>query len=248
MKIGIIGAGNIGGTLVRNLRKLDHEVWVANSRGPETLAQLAKETGARAVTAREAVKDVDLVIITIPEKGIEQLPQDLLAGVRDSVVVVDTGNYYPDIRDGRMAELEKAPSESAWVSQMIGRPVIKAFNTIPAHSLATGGKPPGTGGRIALPVSGDDPGSKKQVMKLIDDLGFDPVDAGTLNESWRQQPGTPAYCTNLGSDELQKALSSTNRERSQRIRKVAEAGFKNLSPSSPPDAIVTMARELQKAS
>src|ERR1700730_2504865 len=106
MKIGIIGAGNIGGVLTRKLRQLNHDVRVANSRGPETLKQLAEETGARAVNVTDAVKDVDLVVITIPEKNIEQLPKDLFRGVPESVVVVDTGNYYPSIRDGVMPELE----------------------------------------------------------------------------------------------------------------------------------------------
>jgi 8-hydroxy-5-deazaflavin:NADPH oxidoreductase len=247
MKIGIIGAGHIGSTLVRKLRKLNHEVRVANSRGPETLAGLSKETGARAVNVRDAVKDVDLVVITIPEKNIEQLPSDLFRDVPETVVVVDTGNYYPALRDGTMADLEKAPSESSWVAQKIGRPVIKVFNSIIAHSLANGGEPRGTRGRLALPVSGDDLKAKTMVMKLVDDLGFDPVDAGSLDESWRQQPGTPVYCTNLDKPALLKALSETNRDRSEKIRKIAEEKLKELPPESPPDAMVKLVRSLQRA-
>jgi predicted dinucleotide-binding enzyme len=246
MKIGIIGAGHIGSVLARKFSRLKHNILIANSRGPESLTALAAETGARPVDTADAVKGVDLVIITIPEKNIEQLPKDLFLGVPDSVVVVDTGNYYPDTRDGVMPDLEKAPSESSWVSQKIGRPVIKVFNSIIAYSLANAGLPRGTGGRLALPVSGDDPKAKTTVMSLVEELGFDAVDAGSLNESWRQQPGTPAYCTNLNAGELRKVLAGTDRERSQRLRKIAEEGLKTLSPDAPPDTLVKMSRELQQ--
>ncbi len=248
MRIGIIGAGNIGGTLARKLRRLGHEVLIANSRGPETLAALAAETGAHAVSIRDAVKGVELVVITIPEGRVEELPKDLFQGVPDSVIVIDTGNYYPLIRDGVMPELESAPSESTWVSRKIGRPVVKVFNSIIAHSLANEGRPRGADGRIALPISGDDLGAKKVVMKLVDELGFDPVDAGGLDDSWCQQPGTPVYCTDLNEEELRKGLSSTNRERSEKLRKIAEEKLMKLSPdaSSSSDALVNMERELHK--
>src|SRR5437868_13514951 len=102
MNIGIIGAGHIGGSLTRRLSALGHKVFVANSRGPETLAALAEETGATPVTVNEAARSGDLVIVTIPEKHIPDLPRDWFTGVPDSVVVVDTGNYYPHQRDGRI--------------------------------------------------------------------------------------------------------------------------------------------------
>src|SRR5262249_23482805 len=121
MKIGIIGAGNIGGTLTRRLTALGHDVFVANSRGPETLAALARETGAQAVTVPEAVRGTQLVVVTIPEKNIPQLPPDLFAGVPAEVVVVDTGNYYPRQRDGRIAGIEEGLTESEWVAQQLGR-------------------------------------------------------------------------------------------------------------------------------
>src|SRR5690349_20065764 len=105
MKIGIIGAGHIGGTLTRRLAKLGHEVSVANSRGPETLTELAKETGAKAVDVREAARGKDLVIVTIPERRVPELPKDLFAGVPQSVPVIDTGNYYPQQRYGRIDEI-----------------------------------------------------------------------------------------------------------------------------------------------
>jgi predicted dinucleotide-binding enzyme len=212
MKIGIIGAGHIGGTLTRRLRALGHDVSVANSRGPQTLAALASETGAHAVTVAEAAKDKDLVVVTIPEKSIPELPKSLFAVARPETVVVDTGNYYPQ-RDGRIAAIEGGTTESRWVSQQLGRPVIKAFNTIHAQHLLENGRPRGAPNRIALPVAGDDPKAKAVVMKLIDDLGFDAVDAGSLDESWRQQPGTPVYGADLDATRAKRALADAPRER-----------------------------------
>jgi len=207
MRIGIIGAGQIGGTLTRRLRALGHEVAVANSRGPHTLQELARETGARAVTVREAARGQDLVIVSIPEVRIRDLPPDLFAGVPTDVPVVDTGNYYPRERDGRIAEIEAGMTESRWVAEKLGRPVIKAFNTIPAKSLLEKGRPPGSPDRVALPVAGDDARAKAVVMKLVDELGFDPIDAGRLDDSWRQQPGSPIYTKDLGADAARRALA-----------------------------------------
>lgn len=213
MRIGIIGAGQIGGTLTRRLTALGHKVFVANSRGPETLAGLAAETGATAVSVRDAVRDVDLVIVTIPEKSVPNLPAGLFADTPDRLVVVDTGNYYPRQRDGRIDAIEAGMPESRWVEQQLGRPVIKAFNTIFARHLLELGQPPGTPGRIALPVAGDDEAAKAVVLRLIDELGFDGVDAGGLDESWRQQPGTPVYAKNLDAAGVRRALSEASRDR-----------------------------------
>jgi len=213
MKIGIIGAGNIGTALAHRFRAAGHDVAIANSRGPETLRDLAAETGARAVTAEEAARGRDLVVVTIPEKNIPQLPKDLFSGVPDDVVVIDTGNYYPRQRDGRIDGIENGMTESAWVSQQIGRPVIKAFNTIYAQHLQDYGKPKGTPGRIALPVAGDDPKAKAVVMQLIDEIGFDPVDDGTLADSWRQQPGSPVYTHDYDVKETKRALAAATPER-----------------------------------
>jgi len=213
MKIGIIGAGNIGGTLTRRFRELGNDVFVANSRGPETLAGLAAETGATPVTAKQAARDGEVVIVTIPERHIEDLPKDLFAGVPDSVVVVDTGNYYPRQRDGRIDEIEAGMPDSVWVATQLGRPVIKAFNDIYAEHLGTLGKPKGTPGRIALPVAGDDARAKAVVMKLVDELGFDPIDAGTLGESWRQQPGTPVYVQDFDAEGVREALARAREQR-----------------------------------
>lgn len=218
MKIGIIGAGNIGGTLTRRLTALGHDVFVANSRGPETLDELASETGAKAVTVEKAAKSGDVVIVTIPEKNIQDLPPNLFKDVRDHVVVVDTGNYYPQQRDGLIAGIEEGKTESRWVSERLGRPVVKAFNNIHAQHLLNWGKPGGTPGRIALPVAGDDQAAKEVVLKLIDELGFDGVDAGSLDESWKQQPGTPVYGTNLDAKGVRQALSKARRDRTPEWR------------------------------
>src|SRR5438045_8131069 len=140
MNIGIIGAGHIGGSLTRRFTALGHKVFIANSRGPETLAALAQETGATPVTVNEAAHRGDVVIVTIPERNIPELPSDLFAGVPDSVVVVDTGNYYPQQRDGRIDGIEEGTPDSLWVSHQLGWPVVKAFNHIYSDLMLKQGK------------------------------------------------------------------------------------------------------------
>jgi predicted dinucleotide-binding enzyme len=217
MKIGIIGAGHIGGTLVRRLTAVGHEVEVANSRGPETLAGLARETGARAVTVEQAAKGKDLVVVTIPEKNVPELPKGLFRDAKETVVV-DTGNYYPRQRDGRIEDIERGTTESRWVERQLGHPVVKAFNNIYAKHLLEAGKPKGTEGRTALPVAGDDQRAKQIVIDLLDELGFDGVDAGSLDESWRQQPATPVYTTDLDAEGVRRALREAKRERPAEFR------------------------------
>jgi predicted dinucleotide-binding enzyme len=217
MKIGIIGAGHIGGTLTRRFTALGHQVFVANSRGPDSLADLARETGAKPVDVRDAARSADVVIVTIPVKNVPKLPRDLFAGVPANVVVVDTGNYYPQ-RDGHIPEIEAGTTESRWTSQQLGRPVVKAFNNIYALHLLERGKPAGSPGRIALPVAGDDKGAKAVIMKLVDELGFDPVDAGMLDESWKQQPGTPVYGTDFDAEGVRRGLAEAKRERPEGFR------------------------------
>jgi predicted dinucleotide-binding enzyme len=231
MKIGIIGAGQIGGTLTRRFRALGHEVSVANSRGPSTLADLAKETGARAVSVEEAARSGDVVIVTIPQAKVRELPKDLFAGVPDDVVVVDTGNYYPRQRDGRIEEIESGMTESRWVAHQLGRPVIKAFNNIYAKHLLELGRPAGTPGRIALPVAGDDARAKGIVLRLVDELGFDPVDAGGLDDSWRQQPATPVYATDLDAEGVRRALGQADRTRTPEWRATPNSPGTFVSPA-----------------
>jgi len=221
MNIAIIGAGMIGETLARRLAQLGHHVAIANSRGPETLRGLASEIGASAVTAREAARRGEIVVITIPERAVPDLPSDLFTGVAADVVVIDTGNYYP-ARDGPIAPIEQGQPESAWVVDQIGRPVIKAFNNIYFSSLRDNGRPKGTPDRIALPVAGDPLEARARVLRLVDDLGFDPVDAGGIDESWRQQPGTPCYTKDLNEAQLRVALAAAVRDRVPEYRKAAD--------------------------
>lgn len=213
MRIGIIGAGHIGGTLARRLTALGHQVAVANSRGPESLSALAREAGATAVTVTEAARSGEIVVVTIPLRNVPKLPRNLFDGTFENVVIIDTCNYYPQQRDGRIEEIEDGMPESRWVEQRIGRPVIKAFNNIYAQHLMDLGRPAGDPNRIALPVAGDDPAAKTKVMRLVDELGFDPVDAGTVDESWRQQPGTPVYANDFNSEGVRRALAEASPER-----------------------------------
>lgn len=218
MKIAVIGTGNIGGNLARRFRALGHDVSIANSRGPETLGDLARETGAKPVTVSEAARAGDVVIVTIPLKNVPALPSDLFAAVPASVVVVDTGNYYPQQRDGKIAEIEAGMTESRWTTTQLKRPVIKAFNNIYAQHLLEKGKPTGSPGRIALPIAGDDEAAKSVVMKLIDELGFDPVDAGSIDNSWKQQPGTPVYGSDGDVAGVRTALAAAHKERTPEWR------------------------------
>ncbi|MEU8693709.1 NAD(P)-binding domain-containing protein [Streptomyces sp. NPDC048665] len=214
MKIGIIGAGNIGGNLTRRLTALGHDVSVANSRGPETLKELAEETGASAVRVEEAARDAEVVVVTIPLKAIPNLPSGVLDGAAKDVAVIDTGNYYPQQRDGRIAAIEDdGLTESRWTEQHLGHPVIKAFNGTYAQDILDRPRPAGAPDRMALPVAGDDAAAKARVRALIDELGFDTVDAGGIDDSWRQQPDTPVYGLQAGTEAVTKALAEASPER-----------------------------------
>lgn len=228
MKIGIIGAGQVGGTLARRLARLGHQVSIANSRGPESLASLAAEIGAKPVSVVDAANAGEVVIVAIATKAIPGLPRGLFATVPDRVVVVDTANYHPELRDGRIDAIDKGLLESQWVARQLGHPVIKAFNNIFATSLLAKGVPKGTTGRIALPVSGDSRDARAVVLRLIDDLGFDPVEGGDLDDSWRHQTGTPAYCRDLDAAALRRALAEADRSRIGEYRAGEEARIKRL--------------------
>jgi predicted dinucleotide-binding enzyme len=158
----------------------------------------------------QAVQDVDMLFIAIPQKAIPALPKGLFDQAKQELIVIDVGNYYP-FRDGRIDELENGLTESVWVERQIGRPVVKALNTIPSKALMAAGRPAGSGDRVALPISGDNTQAKEIVAQLIDRIGFDSVDAGTIDESWRQQPGSPVYCTNPTREELQLWLKKVDR-------------------------------------
>ncbi|MDX2606128.1 NAD(P)-binding domain-containing protein [Streptomyces caniscabiei] len=214
MKIGIIGAGNIGGNLTRRLTALGHDVSVANSRGPHTLTALAEETGATPVPVAEAARGAEVVVVTVPLKAVPDLPSGLFDEAADGVAVIDTGNYYPRQRDGRIAAIEDdGLTESRWTEQHLGHPVVKAFNGTYAQDILDRHRPAGDPDRLALPVAGDDEAAKEKVRSLIDDLGFDTVDAGGLDDSWRQQPDTPVYGLQAGVDAVTKALAEASPER-----------------------------------
>ncbi|UIR22666.1 NAD(P)-binding domain-containing protein [Streptomyces spinosirectus] len=207
MNIAIIGAGNVGGTLARRFAALGHQVRVANSHGPQSLTDLQAETGVRPVSLDEIAAGADALFVAIPLGGIPHLPEGLLADLPHDSAVVDTGNYVPHLRDPRIDVLEDGGVESRWTESHLQRPLVKAFNTIIAGHLRTLGRPAGAPDRIALPVAGDDPQTKAVVIDLADQLGFDGIDAGGLDDSWRQQPGTPVYTTDLDAEHARKALA-----------------------------------------
>src|SRR4051794_33939523 len=221
MKIGILGVGHIGKTLARKLAAAGHDVKVANSRGPETIDADVLATGARAVTTARAVEDVDVVILSIP---LNRLPEvaPLVARLPADTVVMDTSNYYPQ-RDGTIDALEAGQVESEWVAERLGRPIVKAWNSIYADSFAKRGQPAGRPDRIALPVAADRDRDRRIGMALVEDTGFDAFDAGPLADSWRQQPGAPCYCTDLTRNQLPAALAAAERARLPKRRDLSLA-------------------------
>ena len=212
MHISIIGAGHIGSALAKHFTPLQHTVAIANSRGPESLGDVARQTGATPVQMAEAPNGAEILVVTIPLKNIPDLPSDLLENLPANAIVIDTCNYYPSARDGQIAEIDNGLPESVWVQQHIGHPVIKLFNNIYAPSLVQNGKPKGAMHRIVLPIAGDDATAKSLLTELLDQMGFDGLDAGSLQQSWRQEPGTPAYCTDLELDTLPAALAAANHD------------------------------------
>jgi len=215
MNIGIIGAGHIGSGLALNLVKAGHQVSITNNAGPDSLVEIAQKTGAKAVKIEEIGKEADLIIISIPQKAVLQLPKEIFSNLDEHVVVVDTGNYYPNMRDGRIEELDNRLPDSEWVQNVLGRPVVKAFNNIPYMDLATQGKAKGNQDRIAISAAGDRQADKEVVFQLFEDIGFDAVDGGTIQESWRQQPGTNLYCKNISAVEMIKRFKELGTEWTQ---------------------------------
>jgi predicted dinucleotide-binding enzyme len=210
--IGFIGAGHIGSQLARLAVAHGYDVVLSNSRGPETLSDLVKELGpkARAATPVEAARAGDIVVVTIPLKNYRTVPAEPLAGK----IVIDTNNYYPE-RDGQIPELD---NESTTTSELLQAHlptsrVVKAFNHLYASSLTTDGQAPGTPNRRALVIAGDDDAAKKTVTRLIDEFGFDTVDAGPLKEGWRIQRDTPGYGPRRTADELRRDLAAARRYR-----------------------------------
>ncbi|MDB5087091.1 MAG: hypothetical protein JWR09_1085 [Mucilaginibacter sp.] len=215
MNIGIIGSGAIGSCLASKFIKLGHRVSIANSRGPASLKQLAEEIGAEAATVEDVIKNKEVIIVSIPQKNVPDLPKKLFNNLPEGVVVIDTGNYYPALRDGVIPALEQSGIDSLWVQEQLGVPVIKVFNSIFATSLKNPGKPKGEKDRIALAVSGDNTKAKEIVFKLVDELGFDSFNIGSIAQSWKQQPGTSIYCRDLNLGELEKRIDAMGAEWSE---------------------------------
>ncbi|WP_460096592.1 NADPH-dependent F420 reductase [Pseudomonas sp. S3_C01] len=242
MKIGIIGAGNIGATLARKLAACGHEVKLANSKAPQSIQNLAKGIGVQAVTKEEAVSEVDVVILSIPFAKYPDLKQTL-SNAPEKVVVIDTSNYYPG-RDGAIKEVDDGKPESVWVSEQIGRPVVKAWNAVLAATLADKGQPAGSLARIALPVAGNDIKAEAIAQDLVEDTGFTALAAGSLESSWHQQPGTPAYCTELTLPELKSALCAADQMRAPRNRDRLLAKFMAPGSQFTHEQIVAMNRAM----
>lgn len=221
MKIGILGTGHIGKTLVIRLSEAGHEVKVANSRGPETIDRELLSAGAQAVTTEEALTDVEAVILSIPLNRIADIAP-LVACLPDNTVVIDTSNYYP-FRDSKIQAIEDGQVESLWVAEQLGRPIAKAWNAIGSASLAKKGKPAGASDRIAIPVAADRDRDRQVAMALVNDTGLNAFDAGALADSWRQQPGAPVYCTDLTSGDIRAALDAAERDRLPKRRDLGVA-------------------------
>ncbi len=210
--IGLVGAGKIGSQVARLAVANGYDVILSNSRGPETLSALVAELGpkARAGTPEDAARAGDLVVVTVPLKAYRSVPVAPLAGK----IVIDTNNYYPQ-RDGRIAELDNESTTTSELLQahLTASKVVKAFNHIYAADLTAHGQPAGTPNRRALVIAGDDAAAKAVVARLIDQFGFDTVDAGPLKEGWRIQRDTPGYGPRRTAEQLRKDLAAAKRYR-----------------------------------
>ncbi len=219
MNIGIIGSGEMGTCLAAKFVKLGHTVSIANSRGAASLKQVAEETGAKAASIEEVTKNKEVIIVAIPQKNIQYLPKNLFKQLDAGVVVIETGNYYPTLRDGKIPALVQSGIDSLWVQEQLGVPVVKVFNSILATSIKELGRPKGEKNRIALTVSGDDIEAKGLVFKLVYELGFDSFDIGPISQSWKQQPGSSIYCRDLTLNELKKRADAMGTDWSE-MRKI----------------------------
>lgn len=239
--IGIVGAGEQGAALAARLVGANHVVRIANSRGRDTLGDVAMRTGAKAVDIADVAAGVDLLFLVVPLGQIPTVRSSLMASLAGDAVVVDVGSYVPP-RDGRIAAIDAGLPETAWVAQQLGVPVVKALNNITYDSLARGAAAKGTPGRIALPVAGDDPSHRSAVMCVIDSLGFDACDAGPLDDSWRQQIGQPAYCTDPTLAELPGLLARADRATVATKREEAMRMMARMPPDIPKPDLVKAAR------
>ncbi|MBV6737934.1 NADPH-dependent F420 reductase [Priestia megaterium] len=241
MRFGIIGAGSIGSIISKKLVENGHDVKIADARGMERLE--GKELAGTPVRVEDAIKNIEVLIISLPTKAIPSI-RNIINQVEEEVIIVDTSNYYP-FRDDKIEEIENGMVESVWVSNQLDRPVIKAFNNLLAYTLENEGTSEASSERIAMAVAGDDPVQKQIVRDVVHGLDFDTVDSGSLNDSWRQQPGTPAYCTELTKDELTKALKKANKEKAPLLRdKVIEKFAEEKEVEFSHKDVVSLNREI----
>jgi 8-hydroxy-5-deazaflavin:NADPH oxidoreductase len=218
MKIGVIGIGEMGGTLARRWCEKGHTVRVANSRGASEVTPFADAIGALAADVYGAVGGSDVVLLAMAFPVAATLPRDLFSQARDDLVIIDTSNYYPDVRDARISEIDDGMPESVWTSRQLGRPIFKAFNSIMFYGLSERGMPESSSNRLAIPVAGDNARGKSVVMSLVNDMGFDPVDGGLLQDSWRQQPSTPAYCCDYDAETTLRGIGTAVKGKAETIR------------------------------
>ncbi|MFF1540561.1 NADPH-dependent F420 reductase [Microbacterium sp. NPDC058269] len=208
--LGIIGAGHIGSQVARVAIANGYDVVIANSRGPETLADLVAELGpkARAATAQDAAAAADVAVVTVPLRAIDELPAEQLAGK----IVLDTNNYYFE-RDGHIEALDKGETTTSELVQraLPSSKIAKAFNHIFASEITSDGTPAGTPDRRALATAGDDAEAVAFVTRFYDEAGFDTVNVGTLSESWRVERDRPAYVVRQTAEELTANLAIANR-------------------------------------
>lgn len=207
---GIIGAGHIGSNVARAVIAHGHEVVIANSRGPETLADLVAELGpaARAATAEDAAAAGDVAVVAVPLRAYREVPVAPLAGK----IVLDANNYYFE-RDGRIVELDNGEATSSGLLQehLPESKVAKAFNHILAADIPADGHPAGDPNRRALATASDVPEAAEFVTALYDELGFDAVNVGPLAESWRVERDRPAYVVRQNRAELEANLAKATR-------------------------------------
>ena len=253
MKIGIIGAGLIGKTLAKKFNAAGHQVKLGDAKGAASIDTIARSAGVSAVEMEEVTKDIEVLVVSIPLFAIPDLAKSLQGKVADDVIIVETTNYWPH-RDNKIEAIDNGMVASVWVQEQFGRPVVKTFSNINAYSLTAEGKPKGASGRIALAVASDDQKAKEVVLGLVDDAGFDALDAGILEDSWRQQPCSPAYCTDLSLSELAKARAMANRETLKenqelvfgKMQHLGEEYFKILISGDYPDGFVDHAVDIAR--
>lgn len=240
MKISVIGAGAIGGNLARRLSEAGHDVLVAIARGPEAISTEVLASGARAVDLEAAIHDREVIVLSIPFSKQTELA-GLLATAADDTLIVDTSNYYPGM-NGPVEAVDNGQVESLWSAEQLGRQIVKTWNAALAGTQQTKGRPAGATDRIAIPVAADSAAARRTIMQLVDDTGFDPFDAGVLAESWRQQPGTPAYCTELGLEDLGQALAAAEKDAAPITRDRLMEQFGSLTEAPSLDETVAINR------